>query len=335
MRIALDGFGTDKAPMPEINGVLSVLNERKDIKVLLVGDEHELKRHIRAHHPRLEIVHADEIVHHDDKPSDVVRTKKNSSIAVGLRLVREGKADAFVSAGNTGAVMAYALFTLGRIKGVSRPAIGALFPNTAGGRNLVLDVGANIFVSSRHLVEFALMGSAFYNAMFNKKPRVALLSVGEEETKGGEVLIEARKTLNKINGNFEFVGYIEGHEILSTKVDVVVMDGFVGNILLKFGESVLSIVLDFMKEEVKKSPRALLGAALMKPVFKNIKKKADFEEYGGAPLIGVNGVVIISHGRSTAKAIHNAILVADMLKKRGLLERIEEYMHVQSSTPSN
>ncbi|MEO0139293.1 MAG: phosphate acyltransferase PlsX [candidate division WOR-3 bacterium] len=335
MRIALDGFGTDRAPIPEIRGALSVLEEREDIRILLVGNEHEIKRYISEYHPRLEIVHADEIVHHDDKPSDVVRTKRNSSMAVGLRLVREGEADAFVSAGNTGAVMAYALFTLGRVKGVSRPAIGALFPNTAGGRNLVLDMGANIFVSSRHLVEFALMGSAFYNAMFNKKPKVALLSVGEEEIKGGENLINARKTLSEIKGNFEFVGYIEGHEILSTKADVVVMDGFVGNILLKFGESVLGVILDFMKEEVKKSPRALLGAALMKPVFKNIKRKADFEEYGGAPLIGVNGVVIISHGRSTARAIHNAILVADTLKKRGLLERIEEYMHVQTPSPSN
>lgn len=335
MRIALDGFGTDRAPIPEIKGALSVLEEREDIKIFLVGDEKELKRHIKVHHSRLEIVHADEIVYHNDKPSDVIRTKKNSSIAIGLRLVKEGEADAFVSAGNTGAVMAYSLFTLGRIKGVSRPAIGALFPNISGGRNLVLDMGANIFVSSRHLVEFALMGSAFYNAMFNKRPKVALLSVGEEEVKGGEILIKARKTLSEINGNFEFIGYIEGHEILSTKADVVVMDGFVGNILLKFGESVLSVVLDFMKEEVKKSPRALLGAALMKPVFKNIKKKADFEEYGGAPLIGVNGVVIISHGRSTAKAIHNAILVADTLKKRGLLERIEEYLNVKTPTPSN
>ncbi len=332
MRIALDGFGTDKAPIPEIRGAISVLRERKDIELILVGNEYELRRHLRGlEYPkdRLRIIHAEQIVHHDDKPSDVIRTKKRSSIAVGLDLVKNKEADAFVSAGNTGAVMAFSLVILGRIRGVSRPAIGALFPNIEGGRNLLLDMGANIFVPSRFLVEFALMGSAFYNAMFNRKPKVALLSVGEEEVKGGDVIVGARKTLESLKGNFDFIGYVEGHEVLQGKADVIVMDGFVGNVLLKFGESVLEVILEFLKQEVKNNPRALLGAALMKPVFKKVKKKADFEEYGGAPLIGTNGVVIISHGRSTPRAIHNAILVADTLRRRGLLEKVEEYLNVQ------
>ncbi len=332
MRIALDGFGTDKAPIPEIRGAISVLRERKDIELILVGNEYELRRHLRGlEYPkdRLRIIHAEQIVHHDDKPSDVIRTKKRSSIAVGLDLVKNKEADAFVSAGNTGAVMAFSLVILGRIRGVSRPAIGALFPNIEGGRNLLLDMGANIFVPSRFLVEFALMGSAFYNAMFNRKPKVALLSVGEEEVKGGDVIVGARKTLESLKGNFDFIGYVEGHEVLQGKADVIVMDGFVGNVLLKFGESVLEVFLEFLKQEVKNNPRALLGAALMKPVFKKVKKKADFEEYGGAPLIGTNGIVIISHGRSTPRAIHNAILVADTLRRRGLLEKVEEYLNVQ------
>jgi glycerol-3-phosphate acyltransferase PlsX len=338
MRVALDGFGTDKAPIPEIKGAISVLKEREDIEVLMVGNEYELKRHLKGlEYPkeRLKIFHAEQIVHHDDKPSDVIRTKKNSSIAVGLNLVRSKEADAFVSAGNTGAVMAFSLVILGRIRGVSRPAIGALFPNVEGGRNLLLDMGANIFVPSRFLVEFALMGSAFYTAMFNKRPRVALLSVGEEESKGGDVIVGARKILESLKGNFDFIGYVEGHEILQTKADIIVMDGFVGNVLLKFGESVLEVILEFLKQEIKRDPRALLGAALMKPAFRGVKKKADFEEYGGAPLIGTNGVVIISHGRSTSKAIHNAILVAETLKRRGLLERIQDYLDVQIPSSIN
>ncbi len=338
MRIALDGFGTDKAPIPEIKGAISVLRERDDVELILVGNEYELRKHLRGlEYPkdRLRIVHAEQIVHHDDKPSDVIRNKKRSSIAVGLDLVKNKYADAFVSAGNTGAVMAFSLVILGRIRGVSRPAIGALFPNVEGGRNLLLDMGANIFVPSRFLVEFALMGSAFYNAMFNRKPKVALLSVGEEKIKGGDVILNARKTLESLEGNFDFIGYVEGHEILQGKADVIVMDGFVGNVLLKFGESVLEVILEFLKQEVKKNPRALLGAALMKPAFREVKKKADFEEYGGAPLIGTNGVVIISHGRSTSKAIHNAILVADTLRRRGLLEKIEEYLNVQIPSSSD
>ncbi len=331
MRIVVDAFGTDNAPKPEIRGVLSVLEERDDVEIILVGDEKIIKSNLHKTNPRLHIVHASEIVHHDDKPSEIIRTKKDCSIKVGLELVKGGEADGFVSAGNTGAIMAFSLFTLGRIRGVSRPAIGAFFPNIEEGRNLVLDIGANIFVSSKILVEFALMGSAFYKVLFHRNPKVALLSIGEEDIKGGETIYEARRILSGINGNFEFVGYVEGHEILSTKADVIVTDGFVGNILLKFGESVLGVVMDFMKREVKRNPRALLGAYLMKRVFKNIKHKADFEEYGGAPLIGVNGVVIVSHGRSSSRAIHNAILVAKTLREQFLLEKLEEVMNAGTS----
>ncbi len=326
MRVALDAFGTDNAPLPEILGALRVLEDERDIEVVLVGPEEEIRKHLKSSHPRLSIVHTPEVVHHEDKPSEVLKKRPNSSMAVGLRLVKEGEADAFISAGNTGAVMAYALRRLGRIKGAKRPAIGALFPNINEGRTLVLDVGANIHVSSDILAQFGVMGSAFYNALFHKRPRLALLNIGEENAKGGDVILNARKRLERENPHYEFVGYVEGHEILSDKADVIVMDGFVGNVLLKFGESILHTILEFIKREVKGNPRAMLGAALLKPAFKSVKKKADFEEYGGAPLIGVNGIVIIAHGRSSPRAIYNAVLVARTLYKHNLLEKIKAYL---------
>ncbi len=326
MRVALDAFGTDNAPLPEIRGALKVLEEERDIEVVLVGDEKRILDSLPETHPRLSIVHAPEVVYHHDKPSEVLKKRPNSSMAVAMELVRSGEADAFISAGNTGAVMAYALRKLGRIKGVRRPAIGALFPNINEGRTLVLDMGANIHVSSDMLVQFGIMGAAFYNALFHRHPRLALLNIGEEEEKGGDVIVQARKRLEFMDSHYRFVGYVEGHEILMDKADVIVMDGFVGNVLLKFGESILSTILEFIKREVKNNPRALLGAMLMKPAFKAVKKKADFEEYGGAPLIGVNGIVIIAHGRSSARAIHNAILVARTLHNHHLLEKTRRYL---------
>ncbi len=326
MRVALDAFGTDNAPVPEIRGALKILEDEKDIEVVLVGDERRIREHLGDIPSRLSIVHAPEVVHHHDKPSEVLIKKPNSSMAVAMDLVRSGEADAFISAGNTGAVMAYALRKLGRIKGAKRPAIGALFPNINEGRTLVLDMGANIHVSSDMLVQFGIMGAAFYNALFHRHPRLALLNIGEEEQKGGDVIVEARKRLEMMDAHYRFVGYVEGHEILMDKADVIVMDGFVGNVLLKFGESILSTILEFIKREVKGNPRALLGAMLLKPAFKAVRKKADFEEYGGAPLIGVNGIVIISHGRSSARAIYNAILVARTLHQHRLIEKTQKYL---------
>ncbi|NPB04354.1 MAG: phosphate acyltransferase PlsX [Thermotogae bacterium] len=326
MRVALDAFGTDNAPLPEIRGALKVLEEDRGVEVVLVGDVRKIREYLPTTHPRLSLVDAKEVVHHHDKPSEVLKKRPKSSMAVAMDLVRRGEADAFISAGNTGAVMAYALRKLGRIKGVKRPAIGALFPNINEGRTLVLDMGANIHVSSDLLVQFGIMGAAFYNALFHRHPRLALLNIGEEEQKGGEVIVEARRALERMNSHYNFVGYVEGHEILSDKADVIVMDGFVGNVLLKFGESVLSTILEFIKREVKGNPRALLGAMLLKPAFKAVRKKADFEEYGGAPLIGVNGIVIIAHGRSSARAIHNAILVAKTLHQHDLLNKTRRYI---------
>jgi len=326
MRVALDAFGTDNAPLPEILGALKVLEEERDIEVVLVGDERKIYDNLPRTHPRLSVVHAPEVVYHHDKPSEVLKKRPKSSMAIAMDLVRKGEAHAFISAGNTGAVMAYALRKLGRIKGVKRPAIGALFPNINEGRTLVLDMGANIHVPSELLVQFGIMGAAFYNALFHRHPRLALLNIGEEEEKGGSVIVEARRKLERMNTHYNFVGYVEGHEILADKADVIVMDGFVGNVLLKFGESVLSIILEFIRREVKGNPRALLGAMLLKPAFKAVRKKADFEEYGGAPLIGVNGIVIIAHGRSSARAIRNAILVARTLHEHKLLEKTRRYL---------
>ncbi len=328
-RIAIDAMGSDRAPDVEVRGVLNYLKDHPDDTIVyLVGREQEVRDALRKYnggkdyHPRIEIVHAPQVVTTHEKPSDALRQKKESSIAIGLNLHREGLANAFVSAGHTGAVMAFSIFTIGRIKDVKRPAIGALFP-TLTGSNLVLDVGANVDVTPQILFQFGILGSVFYSVLFDThRPRVGLLSIGEEEVKGNQLVIKARALYERSDLNF--VGFVEGHEILADKADVIVMDGFTGNVLLKFGESVFSTLVKLIKREVKKSPRYMLGAMMMKGAFENVKKHADFEEYGGAPLLGVKGNVIICHGRSTPRAIYNAINVSRKLHAHRLVSRIEE-----------
>ncbi len=325
-RVVVDAMGADDAPDVEVQGVLNYLKAHPEDEVVLVGRETQLRETLKRYygretHPSIEIVHAEEVVHHNEKPSDALRNKKNSSIAVGLRIYKEGRANAFVSAGHTGAVMAFSLFTIGRIKGVRRPAIGAVFPKLEGS-NLVLDVGANVDVSPKILFQFGILGSIFYSILFaNPRPRIALLSIGEEEVKGNKTVLKARELFERSDLNF--VGYVEGHEILSDKADVIVMDGFTGNVLLKFGESVFSTLVKMIKREVKKHPSYMLGAMLMKGAFENVRKHADFEEYGGAPLLGVRGNVIICHGRSTPRAITNAIRVSKKLYEQNLVDKIE------------
>lgn len=328
-RIAIDAMGSDRAPDVEVRGVLNYLKDHPDDTIVyLVGREQEVRDALRKYnggkdyHPRIEIVHAPQVVTTHEKPSEALRQKKESSIAIGLNLHREGLANAFVSAGHTGAVMAFSIFTIGRIKDVKRPAIGALFP-TLTGSNLVLDVGANVDVTPQILFQFGILGSVFYSVLFDThRPRVGLLSIGEEEVKGNQLVIKARALYERSDLNF--VGFVEGHEILADKADVIVMDGFTGNVLLKFGESVFSTLVKLIKREVKKSPRYMLGAMMMKGAFENVKKHADFEEYGGAPLLGVKGNVIICHGRSTPRAIYNAINVSRKLHAHRLVSRIEE-----------
>ncbi len=327
-RIAIDAMGSDRAPDVEVRGVLDYLKDHPDDTIIyLVGREEEIRDFLKRHHgkdyhPRIEIVHAPQVVTTHEKPSDVLRTKKDSSIAIGLNLHRENLANAFVSAGHTGAVMAFSIFTIGRIRDVKRPAIGALFP-TLTGSNLVLDVGANVDVTPQILFQFGILGSVFYSVLFDThRPRVGILSIGEEAVKGNQLVIKARSLYERSDLNF--VGFVEGHEILGDKADVIVMDGFTGNVLLKFGESVFSTLVRLIKKEVKKSPKYMVGALMMKGAFEGVKKHADFEEYGGAPLLGVKGNVIICHGRSTPRAIYNAIDVSRKLYENRLVEKIEE-----------
>ncbi len=328
-KVAVDAMGADNAPEPEIIGAVEYVKKFDDTIVYLVGPKQLIEDKIyKIYHKRkidnIEIVDANEVVTTNEKPSDVLRSKKNSTISVGLNLHKDNVVNAFISAGNTGAVMAFSIFTIGRISNVKRPAIGALFP-TLEGNNLVLDVGANVDISAQILFQFGILGSVFYSIVFNKEnPRIAILSIGEEEIKGNQVVVEARKLFE--SSDLNFIGFVEGHEILSNKADVIVMDGFVGNTLLKFGESVFFSLMKMLKQEVKKNPIYMLGAFLMKGAFESIRNHADFEEYGGAPLLGVNGNVIICHGRSSHRAIYNAINVSKKLYQNKLTEKIAQKM---------
>ena len=306
MRIALDAMGTDHAPSPEVAGAIEALHELDpDIEVVLVGDqatvEASLARHPEAPEGRLHIRHAPDRVTASDAPALALRRKPESSIVVGLRMVKAGEADAFVSAGCTGAVMATSLFTLRPLPGVARPAIGALLP-TAQRPCLLLDAGANVDCKPQHLLQFAHLGRVYAQDLMGRPaPRVALLNIGEEPEKGDELTLGAHRLLAAAPG-LNFVGNVEGRDIIQGVCDVVVCDGFVGNVLLKFYESVAEFTIGLLKKELKHSHEHLN----LEEVFRIL----DYAEYGGAPLLGVGGVSIICHGESSPRAIRNAIAVA-------------------------
>lgn len=320
MRIVIDLLGTDKAPFPEIDAVELFLKENPDSFLYIVGTP-EYKNQIKLD-GKYEFIEAENRIYFDEKPSVVLRTKKNSTIALGLSLLKEGKADAFVSAGNTGAVLAYSIKILGRLKGVKRPAICALFP-TYKGFCAVLDVGANAFVRPSFLYQFGVMGKIFVEEIMGiENPKIALLSIGEEETKGNELIMKAKDLFEK-DKNLNFIGFIEGNEILKDKADVVVTDGFTGNTLLKFGEGVVEFTYDFFFESIKNSLKNKIGFYFMKNSFKSFFKKLSYEEFGGAPLLGINGDVFISHGRSSKIAIKNALKSALKFVELRINEKIE------------
>lgn len=334
MRVIVDALGTDDAPDPEIKGVLLALAETKELSAVLVGDARILKSRLGNIPPGLDIVDAPEKVDAHEKATDALRYKRDSSVAVGLKLVTEAKGDAFVSAGNTGAVMAFSLKELGAIQGVRRPGIAAFFPRRKGGYSLVIDVGANVDVKPHQLEQFAIMGSLAYRHLFGAEaPRVGLLSVGEEAMKGNALVLKTQDLLKKSGLNF--IGLVEGHDLLTHKADVVVMDGFVGNVILKFGEGMASAVFGFLKDEMKGRPESYLGALLMKRAIKGLLRKVDFEEYGGAPLLGVNGLVMICHGRSGPRAIKNAIITLQRLHDRGLLGEIQREIATSAGHGTN
>ena len=332
-------MGGDFAPANVVEGALAALDESKGrLALVLVGQQERIEDELRTlGHPTssggerfqglLSVRHAPEVIDMHDPPTAALRTKKESSIAVGLRLHTEGAAQAFVSAGNTGAVMSASTLILGRMKGVGRPTIGALVP-TAKTPCFLLDAGANVDCRSRHLFEFAVMGSIFVSSMLGKAdPAVGLLSIGEEETKGNEVTLETLGMLKQSRLNF--IGNVEGGDIFKGEVDVIVCDGFTGNILLKFGESVPAFIkTKFVAFAAQSFTGKLIGLVARKGL-RAVMKELDYQEHGGVPLLGVNGVSIIGHGRSTPKAIKNMIYRAEEMVSRKvnthILEALQKY----------
>jgi phosphate acyltransferase len=311
-RIALDAMGGDFAPDPIVAGAVKAQSEL-DVDVILVGDPDRVQACLTeqgATHP-FEVVAAEGTIEMDEEPLSALRRKPKASINQAMQLVKEGRADAVVSAGHSGAAMAAALLRVGRIKGIERPAIAAIFPTIVPEQSvLILDVGANVDCKPKYLEQFAVMGSIYSQAVARvAKPRVGLLNIGEEESKGNDLAISAHTALAK-NSQICFAGNAEGRDVLSGEFDVIVCDGFVGNILLKFAEAVGGIVVQMLKEELPRGNRGKVGATILKPNLKRLKQRIDAAEHGGALLLGVNGVCIISHGSSDAVAIANAIRAA-------------------------
>lgn len=325
MRIALDAMGGDFAPAVTVEGAVETVNESEDIDIALVGDESSIKRELsgKKYPPtRLQIRHASQVVGMDEPAVAAIRKKKDSSIKRAIELVKNHEADAAVSAGHSGVAMAIALFMLGASEGVHRPAIATMMP-TIKGPFVLIDAGANVDCDAENLLQFALMGDAYCKTMLNNpEPKIALLSIGEEDTKGNLLTKEAFKLLR--NAAIRFIGNIEGKDIFMGRADVVVCDGFIGNIVLKTSEGLAEVILKMLKREIADVATGRIGYLLMKPALRNFRKKTDYAEYGGAPLLGINGTCIISHGRSSAKAIRNAIKAAAEFSRKKVHEIITE-----------
>jgi len=323
--IAVDAMGGDYAPRPEVEGSVLAAQEY-DVRVLLVGQANvirpELARYAKRNLP-VEIMPASEVITMEDHPAQAFRRKKDSSVHVAARLVKDGKAGAMVSSGNTGAVMTTAKLIMGTLPSVDRVALAAPFPNAKGGVSVMLDVGANVDSKPEHLLQFGVMGEIYYRLTFgSRKPRVGLLSVGEEEIKGNELTRAVYERLKALP--VHFVGNVEGGDLFSGKVDVIVCDGFVGNIALKICEGLAMEIMKFLGKTYKGSLASQVGFLLSRGAFKGIKRTMDYSEYGGAPLLGVRGVCVIGHGRSNANAVKNAIRVAAGLVRARVNEKIEQ-----------
>lgn len=323
--IALDAMGGDTFPKPEIEGAL-LAARAFDVKLILVGREDVVYKELN-HHPHwkklpIEIRHASEQITMEESAGKAVRAKKDSSIRVASRLVREGIAQGFVSAGNTGAVMATAKLVQGMLPGVDRPALAGAFPTLSGVPAIMIDVGANVDCSPKMLAQFAVMGDIYSRIIFRtKEPRVGLLSIGEEEHKGNALTHEALPLLKSLK-HLNFIGNVEGRDVYTGEVDVIVCDGFVGNVALKVSEGLVDVVRKLLKQSLKASVTRQVGAYLAQGAFNEFKKRVDYSEYGGAPLLGLNGICVICHGRSNANAIKNAIRVTKDFAEGKINERI-------------
>lgn len=323
-RIALDAMGGDHAPREIVLGALEASREYP-VDILLVGRENDIRRELTAAKTPLpsniSIVHASEVVEMNDTPLSPLRRKRDSSIRVCANLVAEGKADSFVSAGNTGAAWTSAKMVIGMIEGVSRPALAAVLPRV-GGHTLLLDVGANVDTKPQHLREFAVMGHFYAQMVFDlDSPRVGLMSIGEEEGKGNELTKETFRILKDTGLNF--LGNAEGRDVYNGNFDVIVCDGFIGNVVLKASEALAEMVRHTLREELTSNPLRKLGAFLSRGAFEAFRRRVDYSEYGGAPLLGIRGGCIIGHGRSNAKAVKNAVRVAHELISGGILQKIQ------------
>jgi glycerol-3-phosphate acyltransferase PlsX len=324
MRIVLDAMGGDHAPEVVVEGGVMAAREY-GIEVVLVGPQEVVETELAKHDTAglsLPVVHASQVIEMTDEPSMAAREKKDSSMVVGMNLVKNGEADAFTTAGNSGGALAAALFRLGRIKGIKRPALSTIFP-TRKGFCFISDVGANTDCKPVYLLQFGIMASAYAERVLGiPNPTVGIVSTGEEEGKGGILVKEAFKLLKKSGLNF--IGNVEGKDIPAGLADVVVTDGFSGNIVIKLSEGVAALLMEVMEEEIKKRPTAVLGALLARAALREVKSRLDYSDYGGAPLLGVDGVVIIGHGRSNAKAIKNMVRVGKEAVEKGMLKAIKE-----------
>ena len=311
MRIALDAMGGDRAPRVIVEGAIQALREYKDLEIILVGDEKRVKKELSKYRTKglsLSIIHASQVVEMDELPTTALRQKKDSSIMVSARLMKERKAQAIVSAGNTGAAMVATKVVLGTLEGIERPTIATLMPHVYG-VSILTDVGANVDCKPQHLLQFAIMGNTYAKEILGiEKPRVGLLSVGKEKIKGNELTRATYELLEKTSLNF--VGNVEGRDIFKGSVDVIVCDGFIGNVVLKTAESLAETIQGMLKREIKKNLLRKLGALLSIGAYRALKKRVDYSEYGGAPLLGIDGVCIITHGGASALAIRNALRVA-------------------------
>ena len=337
-RIAIDAMGGDHAPAAIVEGALRA-RETLGVEVLLVGEPEQIKACIKdnnnANSPLPEIVPAEGIVEMHEEPLSALKRKPKASINVAMDLVKQGRADAVVSAGHSGAAMAAALLRLGRLKGIDRPAIGAVLPTINPEKQvLVLDVGANVDCRPKYLEQFAVMGAIYSEYVLGvSKPKVGLLNIGEEPSKGNDLAVRTYQMLEK-NSQINFVGNAEGRDVLSAEFDVIVCDGFAGNVLLKFAEAVGDVVLQVLKEELTRGVRGKIGTATLKPNLKRIKQRIDHVEHGGGLLLGVAGICIIGHGSSQAATISNAVRLAKEAIDNEVLERISsQYVKEKSSTP--
>ncbi|KAA0237887.1 MAG: phosphate acyltransferase PlsX [Chloroflexi bacterium CFX7] len=323
-RIVVDAMGGDNAPHEIVAGAMMALGGL-GVEILLVGQTDAIRREMQgtAEVRGLRVVEAPDVITMDDHPAEAVRNKPRSSIVAGLELVKAGQADAFVTAGNTGAAMAAALLTLGRVKGISRPALATIFPTGENQVSILLDVGANADCRPIHLVQFAHMGSVYLQRMFgNENPRVGLLSIGEEDTKGSQLVIEVNQALRA--GKLNFIGNVEGKDLTRGAADVVVMDGFTGNVVLKTAEGMAELMFGELRKAVELTPWNRAAGLILMSELRKVKRRLDYTEYGGAQLLGVDGVTVIGHGRSNARAVFSAIRAARDAVQNGVIDVMRE-----------